>query len=567
MFRSNAKNNLLVISYLAVITIVIFSITGQIYGVNDDVIIQNWLSGLYTGKPEFMIRGSATPKMFFGVIVSNLYSLFPQINWFSIILLCLTLIGWYLIGILTTRTKNFFVVFAFAIISFLHLLWFIPSPTYTASAVLLSFSAIIFISYSIKIQKFHKSLFLIFVLYTFTYFVRPESFLLGTAIGSTFLFYSLILTRGKFKITAKKTYISIFFCLFLVIGDYAFEKYFYLENSDWATYKQWETARYEIQANAPEKSVSENPSKYGWTKAEVELFKSYNYIDAEKFNVSKFENLINDSDGRSVSINLDFLIQSHQRIFDSDVNWEWTNIISLITLFYLIFLLLSFPKVSGYLFLTTVSYSILYLVMIYVAGFLRQPERVQVSVIFLAILISLLSFVFSSSDRIIKLSNPTSVLSALLLVLVTSYSLTQYSYLIAKIQKWSDSFWYTQIDYLSQFPSDSVFIGNASQFRNNWISPYTVNKFEVEDRIFTFGWHNFSPHWVTRAQRLGLKPDDMFNSVIEDPRVFWVSDKPTMNFIVEYMKENSLEFSGPESVGVMSHFGDEYIVWDFNKND
>jgi hypothetical protein len=40
-----------------------------------------------------------------------------------------------------------------------------------------------------------------------------------------------------------------------------------------------------------------------------------------------------------------------------------------------------------------------------------------------------------------------------------------------------------------------------------------------------------------------------------------------MNFIVEYMKENSLEFSGPENVGVMSHFGDEYIVWDFNKND
>ena len=205
--------------------------------------------------------------------------------------------------------------------------------------------------------------------------------------------------------------------------------------------------------------------------------------------------------------------------------------------------------------------------MLYVAGFLRQPERVQVSVIFLAILISLLSFVFSSSDRFIKLSNPTSVLSALVLVLVTSYSLTQYGYLIAKIQKWSDSFWYTQIDYLSHFPSDSVFIGNASQFRNNWISPYTVNKFEVEDRIFTFGWHNFSPHWVTRAQRLGLKPDDMFTSVIEDPRVFWVSDKPTMNFIVEYMKENSLEFSGPENVGVMSHFGDEYIVWDFNKND
>ena len=567
MFRDIAKNNLLVVLYLVVITIVIFSITGQIYGVNDDVIIQNWLSGLYTGKPEFMIRGSATPKMLFGFIVSNLYSLSPQINWFSIILLGLTLIGWYLLGILTIKTKNFFAIFAFAIISFLHLLWFIPSPTYTASAVLLSFSAIIFIAYSIKTQKFHKSLFLIFLLYTFTYFVRPESFLLGTAIGGTFLLYSLILARSEFKITAKKTYISVFFCLFLVVGDHAFEKYFYLENNDWATYKQWESARYEIQANAPEKSVSESPSKYGWTKAEVELFKSYNYIDFEKFGISKFENLINDSDGRSASINLEFLTNSHQKIFDSDVNWEWTNIISLIAVFFAIFLLLSFPNATVYLLLTSVSYFVLYLIMLYVAGFLRQPERVQVSVIFLAILISLLGFVFSSSDRIVKLSNPTSVLSALLLIVVASFSLSQYSYLITKIQKWSDSFWYTQLDYLSKFPSDSIFLGNASQFRNNWISPYTVNQYEVEDRILTFGWHNFSPHWITRAQKLGLKPDDMFSSVIEDSRVYWVSDKPTMNFIVEYMKENSLEFSGPENVGVMSHFGDEYIVWDFNKND
>jgi hypothetical protein len=535
--------------------------------VNDDVIIQNWLSGLYTGNPEFMIRGSATPKMLFGFIVSNLYSLAPQINWFSIILLCLTLIGWYLIGLLAIRTKNFIVILSFAIISFLHLLWFIPSPTYTASAVLLSFSTIIFIANSIKLQKFYKSLFLIFLLYTFTYFVRSESFLLGTAIGGTFLIYSLILTRNEFKVTAKKTYISALFCLFLVAGDHAFEKYFYAENNDWASYKQWETARYEIQANAPEKSVSDNPSQYGWTRAEVELFKSYNYIDADNFSVLKYENLISESEGDNASLNLDFLINSHQKIFDSDVNWEWVKLISLIGLFYSIFLMQSFPKVFGYLLLTTASYSVLYAIMLYVAGFLRQPERVQVSVIFLAILISLTSFIFSSNAKTIKFANPTTVIGSLLLILVTSFSLTQYSYLINKIQKWSDSFWYTQLDYLSRFPADSVFLGNASQFRNNWISPYTVNKFEVEDRIFTFGWHNFSPHWVTRAKNLGLKPDSMFKSVIEDPRVYWVSDEPTMNYIVQYMKENSFEFTGPERVGVMSNFGDKYIVWDFNKND
>ena len=340
MLRTNLKFNFLVISYLIVISVIIFSITGQIYGVNDDVIIQNWLSGLYTGKPEFMIRGSATPKMLFGIIVSNLYSLVPQVNWFSIILLCLTLIGWYLLGILSFKTKNFFVIVSFTIIAFLHLLWFIPSPTYTASAILLSFSTVLHIAHSIKIQKFHKSLFIIFLLYSLTYFVRPESFLLGTVTGGTFLIYSLLNTRNAIKNTFKKTYISALFCLAIIVGDHVFEKYFYLENNDWVTYQQWENARYKIQANAPEKAVSENPSNYAWTEAEVQLFKTYNYIDADKFSVEKFEKLIKDTENTKVNINSDFFIKSHQKIFDSDVNWEWTKIISLITLFYAIFLLL-----------------------------------------------------------------------------------------------------------------------------------------------------------------------------------------------------------------------------------
>ena len=567
MIRTKLKYNFLVIFYLIVVVVTIFSITGQIYGVNDDVIIQNWLSGFYTGKPEFMIRGSATPKIFFGIMVSNLYSLFPQVNWFSIILLFLTLIGWYLLGILLLKTKNFIVILTFAIITFLHLLWFIPSPTYTASAVLLSFATVVYIAYSIKIQKFHKSLFIIFLLYCITYFVRPESFLLGTATGGTFLIYSLLSTRNEFKNIFKKIYLSTLFCLAIVGGDHAFEKYFYHENNNWATYQQWENARYKIQANAPEKAISDNPSMYGWTQAEVELFKTYNYIDLNKFSVDKFEKLIEDTENISVKLNSDFLIKSHQKIFDSDVNWEWTNFISLISLFYVIFLLLSFPKPISYILLTTSSYAVLYLIMLYVAGFLRQPERVQVSVIFLAILISLLSFVFSSVDKNVDFINPAVVISGILLILVTSNSLNQYNHLINKVQKWSDSFWYSQLDYLSRFPADSIFVGNASQFRNNWISPYVVSKFEVENRILTFGWHNFSPHWVTRVRNLGLNSDNLFESVIVDPRVYWVSDKPTMYFIVQYMKENSFEFKEPENVGVMSHFGEEYIVWDFNKND
>jgi hypothetical protein len=556
-----------IVAYLFTVTVVVFSLTGQIYGVNDDVIIQNWLSGLYTGSPEFMIRGSATPKMLFGVVVSNLYSLLPQFNWFSIILLGLTLASWYLVGIISIKTKNLIVIISYAIIAFLHLLWFIPSPTYTASAVILSFSSIIYIAHSIKNQEFSKVIFIPFFLYAFTYLVRPESFLLGSITAGTFLIFALLSTKGEFRNTIRRTYVGAIFCLMIVGGDYAYERYFYLENKDWATYKQWETARYKIQANAPEKAVSDNPSKYGWTQAEVELFKSYNYIDASNFTVNKFEKLIEETQTVTVDLNVDFLKKSHQKIFDSDINWEWKGFIALISLFYGIFLLLSFPRVRNYLLLTTSSYAILYFIMLYVAGFLRQPERVQVSVIFLAILISFVSFAFSSGETRLNFLNPTVVLGGLLLILVSFNTFSQANYLVTKIQKWSDSFWYSQTAYLTEFPIDSIFVGNASQFRNNWFSPYLVSNFEIENRIFTFGWHNFSPHWISRAQNLGLNPNNIFESVISDPRVYWVSDSPTMEYIIQYMNEKELDFKGPEKVGTMSHFGDEYIVWNFDKNE
>jgi hypothetical protein len=202
-----------------------------------------------------------------------------------------------------------------------------------------------------------------------------------------------------------------------------------------------------------------------------------------------------------------------------------------------------------------------------VAGFLRQPERVQVSVIFLGILVSWTSFIFTKDINARNKLDQFSILSWLMLVLVATSTFNQSSYLKSKVAGASNVFWVTESNYLSKFPNDSIFVGNASQFRNNWISPYKVEYFEVEKRILTFGWHNFSPHWVKRAQNLGLDPNNMFNSVIQDPRVYWVSDPESMEYIVTYMKERQYNFTGPEIVGEMDYVGNEYLVWNFNPRD
>jgi hypothetical protein len=551
---------------LSLSTFIVFKNTKQTYGVNDDVIIQNWLSGFYTGSPEFMIRGSATPRIGFGFVISNLYQLMPSINWYSLILLVLVLFSWYLLGLLAIRSKNFIVCATYIVVSFLHLLWFIPSPTYTASAVIISFAIIIFALREISENEISKNLIILSLVYVFGFLIRPESFLLGTIVTLPFIVFTVVKSREIFRNNIKILLISIITIVSTIGIDVIFERVYYQNNQSWTEYRDWEASRYKIQANAPEKALLENPEKFGWTMAEAEVFKSYNAIDSTYFSAVKLDDLIDESQ-TSININFDFISKSHQQIFDSDINWEWKHLISLISFMFFIFLIFSLPKPHEFVLLSISSIGIIYFVMLYVAGFLRQPERVQVSVIFLCILLSWASFLFSQKEVLQNHLTQFSILGWLIYVLVLSSTFSQSSYLTNKVAGASNAFWLTQGRYLNDFPKDSIFVGNASQFRNNWTSPYKLERLEVEKRIMSFGWHNYSPHWVKRAQNLGLNSDNMFKSVIEDQRVFWISDPESMEHIVNFMKEQKYEFVGPEIVGELDYVGNEYTVWNFDSSD
>ncbi len=568
MIKTKGLGFVVIIFYLALATWIIFRYTKQTYGVNDDVIIQNWLSGFFTGQPEFMIRGSATPRISFGFVLSNLYSYIPSINWFSIVLLLFTLLSWFILGIMALNSLNYFVLITYIVISFLHLSWFIPSPTYTATAVILSFSSLVFLSKRLLDKKSNGFDLIIVIVYVFSFFIRPESFLLGTAVASPILIYSALKNRQFIRIKRKLIIGFMAIIISLISLDFFSESLYYKSNPEWTEYKRWEQARYAIQANTPEKILSKNPSEFGWTMAEFELFRNYNSVDSSNFNSLKLEKLIEDTMKRQVIEPVSFLKQAHQQIFDSDINWEWKKLIQLITFLFILFLILSIKRPKEYLLLASSSLFILYSIMLYVAGFLRQPERVQVSVIFLAILISWVSFVLTRTKRNPPLRlDAYAVLSVLLLVLVVGASLPQLQYLKIKVAGASNVFWQKQRIYLGEFPKDSIFVGNASQFRNNWISPYKMESYDVEKRIFTFGWHNFSPHWTKKAINLGLNPQNIFQSVISDPRVYWVSDPESMEYIVEYMKENNYRFSGPDIAGELEYVENRYVIWDFSSND
>jgi len=566
MLKYRFNQYLILLVYLFISSTIIFRITKQTYGVNDDVIIQDWLSGFYTGNSEIMLRASATPRITFGFIVSNLYKFFPTINWFSIILLALVILSWYLLGILTLKSKHILSTIVYFLVSFLHLLWFISSPTYTAATVILSFSTLIYLSRQIIENNIKLNFILISIIYGFSFLIRPESFILGTMVSLPVIVFSAIKENKVVKSNIKFILISAFFVLSIIGADYVFEGVYISKNSNWSEYQIWENARYKIQANTPEKVVLENPINFGWTEAEAEIFKNYDYIDSNNFTITKLNKLILESKSKT-DFNFSFIQNAHQQIFDSDINWEWKPLIELISLVYIIFFLSSLPKSLTYIFLSSSSLIIIYFIMMYVAGFLRQPERVQVSVIFLSILSSWASFLFvqkSSNNVDFKVF---SISACFVLILSFNAFYSQASHLKNRTGDAPNSFWVAEKELLSTFPKDSIFVGNSSKFRNNWQSPYRINRSEVEQRIFTFGWHNFSPHWKIRAQSLGLDPNNMFKSVIQDSRVFWVTDTLSMRYIVTYMKEQNYKFTGPDIVGGIVYEGNEYKVWNFSPSE
>jgi hypothetical protein len=58
---------------------------------------------------------------------------------------------------------------------------------------------------------------------------------------------------------------------------------------------------------------------------------------------------------------------------------------------------------------------------------------------------------------------------------------------------------------------------------------------------------------------------NIIQSIIEDPRVYWVSDRASMNSVINFMTEQNYEFTKPKVVGEMQYVEEKYLVWDFNK--
>ena len=567
------KNRIIYLLYFFLyvfISLQVYKRTYPTIGVNDDEFFAQLVSGSYTGRPESQVHiANASPQWIFGLLVSSLFKINPNISWYFIILALTVIVSVTIITFVThVLTQNLIPIIFATLLSWVILIWYVQSPTYTASAFYSGTAGF----FALAVYLFDKSKTIYGVtaalLISWSISTRTESFI-GVLSLFSILIFIFILTNSLSKriIVKNLLVISLLPILTLLINFTAYKIQF--SDQEWKDYQNFESARYTIQDNEIERIISEDPSKYGWEKYEYQLFDSYNFLYKDPFTGEKLIKIINETNITPTSIFNskfeDFVnrIETKFKSFDFIIKSGFV-FLTLIT----IQLLLdkNRKRIKNLFIYTGFGFLIFSIIGIYISIYLRLPERVFFP------FMTLLPFLFIFSQILtfykcdeVNYNKKVSIIFALILLFVVSVDSREdfNQSFFFKTNPAYRSFWGEQSAFLLSLGSNKILIGNASQFRTMWSDPYTTNVSFNNLQIMQTGWYTFSPYWNNKAIKLGLNPDNLIKSLIDNPDTIWMSDDEYTKVISEAIQ--SMTGNNPEVEKIGSVFFDqaEYAAYKF----
>jgi hypothetical protein len=511
-----------------------------VYGINDDVIIKSWLSGDYTGNPDFFVRGQATPRILFGYVVSFFYKYIPEYEWFSLILLVSVIISWSLIFVLVNKLSEGKIrIYSNLVLFFFYLVFFSSyfiTPTYTAAAFLPSSSALLLLIYLVYQEKLNVNYVFFVSFWLFWGFsIRSESNLFSIMSVSFLICYLLYRNWASLRIILLA---ALYFGLFVFAGEVA-ERQVYNSNISWQKYKDFESARYQIQDNLIERNLSSNPTNYGWTEAEYLIFDDYLYADPTVFTTDKLKQAT-ESELNATSVVLsrlyrDFRENSRNPLF------PWGGVIAALIILGITSILIRPQRMwitffSRLFFLTPIFVSFFY-----ISTTLRLPERVVISTLYLIFIVILTSILLENKESDKKENSnkiPGFILSLLGLVLIYAELENTQNWMIERHKDvFYRDFWDLQSSAMNNLPQNSILIGNQSQIKSDWSYPYSRQDVESNFNYLTLGWHTFSPHWEKRKNNLGLQNINILRSLPTDKQIIWIGNDSSVERLQLYVNE------------------------------
>jgi hypothetical protein len=548
----------------------VYNRTYPTIGVNDDEFFAQLVSGSYTGRPESQVHiANASPQWIFGLLVSSLFKINPNISWYFIILALTVIVSVTIITFVThVLTKNLISIIFATLLSSVILIWYVQSPTYTASAFYSGTAGF----FALAVYLFDKSKTIYGVtaalLISWSISTRTESFI-GVLSLFSILIFIFILTNSLSKriIVKNLLVISLLPILTLLINFTAYKIQF--SDQEWQDYQNFESARYTIQDNEIERIISEDPSKYGWEKYEYQLFDSYNFLYKDPFTGEKLIKIINETNITPTSIFNskfeDFVnrIETKFKSFDFIIKSGFV-FLTLIT----IQLLLdkNRKRIKNLFIYTGFGFLIFSIIGIYISIYLRLPERVffpfMTLLPFLFIFSQILTFY--KCDEVNYNKKVSTIFALILLFVVSNDSREDFNQsFFFKTNPAYRSFWGEQSAFLMSLGSNKILIGNASQFRTMWSDPYTTNVSFNNLQIMQTGWYTFSPYWNNKAIKLGLNPDNLIKSLIDNPDTIWMSDDEYTKVISETIQSMTGNNPEVEKIGSVIFDQAEYAAYKF----
>jgi K+-sensing histidine kinase KdpD len=530
-------------SNLAFIFLTLFLVifAKPIYGTTDDYILNSWLNGSYTGNHE---KESIFITSIFSNLISSIYNFYPNVSWYPIFLLLVTLASIMKLNQFISKKSeisktlkyfNFIVLAA-------YLTWSVFGITYTATAIIAGVAGWV----SIKewlINDRKQTLIIAFIFVVLSIIIRPESFL-----GATLIVYPFILFKikiNKTKILKIFLFSSLVLTVLLInrITESAFSSEM-KDYRDWAKKVQMFAGRPRMDAAT---RVIGNP---GWTTSEYNLFVDLAYFDKNNFNLNWINQGIKATDEISNRPNLNF--EKFRGITDE----YFQSLIFFEYLFMFIFLIIIYSmrkaKFRGIILFVFLNFILIH---VFSGLFLHNVSRVTIP--FLIVLFFVLSQ-FITLDIKNKYLVPASSFLALAFV---AFFVQQNNLNNIKIKTFEE---YRNSIVTGQKDKIVLIHGNQEYFQNS--NPFLAVTKDLDPNVFMVGnWDTFSPQWFKRAKLVGLDENNLIDSLITNPNVYWsgptVPDT-TLN-LINYLNESGYGVFEPVKVGLLPN-GNQ--LWKFAKS-
>lgn len=495
------------------------------YEENDDVIMCWIASGFYSGTPDPHL---VFINYIFGLMISSLYKLNPNIEWYTILLYLIHVISVTVIVKVITETKKSKIL----IISFLILLYVLE----IRNILLLQFtttSSIMAIAGLLLIVSSERTVRLVFggILFVLASLIRFDAAMLVGFLFAVFYFYNNKLFKDLYSLK----FITLVLLFILSTSLYGVNSIIYKSNADWRYYFEYNKVRGKINDNPNSEFVELKDLPNGLTMNDFLLLTSF-FPDTHKITFTKLE---------QISQNLS-KVPLKNKIKNLYYPLKSNRLILL-----LLFALVLFYGVYEYFKFRRLGIFIVYLMFVFLMIFISLNATVKQRVVASMVLTFFVFFVYYHNDSTHRAI--VYIISCILFLNVVLWSFRINKIRIAN--KWQKEVYHEQYTLISNLDKNNIIVPFMNDFKIEFISAFSLSK-EIDNQFNFFGW-------------LSLFPKNKINThqdLLKSNYVLFCS-KNNYSYFIKSLTTSLLETYGISTTVNNIKESDNYIIFKLMKND